>query len=227
MSDNKAENSEPQIQDSREPRSLEPISLEPIRVPLILASGSPRRAELLASIGLPFTTVVTDADESRHAGESPHDYVWRLSEDKARLGFRRGSVSIGSDTIVLKDDEILGKPSGPGAGRTMLKSLSGRAHEVFTGVSAFDGTRFATCVVVSSVWFKRLTNNEIDYYLATGEGNDKAGSYGIQGIGGILVERIEGSFSGVMGLPVQQTEAMLEALNIDTWGIRNRWLKNS
>lgn len=196
-------------------------------LPIVLASASPRRAELLTSMSLPFTKVVTDADETRHAGESPHDYVWRLAEDKAGLGFRAGSATIGSDTIVLQDDEILGKPSGPSEGRQMLRTLSGTSHQVYTGVSAYDGSQFATCVVISTVWFRSLSEQEIDAYLATGEGSDKAGSYGIQGIGGILVERIEGSFSGVMGLPVQQTEAMLQALNIDTWGIRNRWLKNS
>ena len=194
---------------------------------LILASRSPRRAELLTQMGLPFTTVVTDMDETRLPGEAPVAYVRRLSEGKAKLGFRPGSVSIGSDTIVLVDDEILGKPDGPTQGQAMLTRLAGRSHEVVTGVSVYDGRNHATDHVTSTVWFRRMDAAEIAAYWHTGEGRDKAGSYGIQGIGGILVERIEGSFSAVMGLPVHETDVLLKSLNVDTWGIRKRWLKNS
>ena len=109
----------------------------------------------------------------------------------------------------------------------MLERLAGRSHQVVTGVSAYDGAAHATDHVTSTVWFKALEAAEIAAYWDTGEGRDKAGSYGIQGIGGILVERIEGSFSAVMGLPVYETEVLLKSLNVDTWGIRRRWLKSS
>ncbi len=194
---------------------------------LVLASASPRRAELLTQMGLPVTTVVTAMDETRLPGEAPVAYVRRLSEGKAKLGFRPGSVSIGSDTIVLIDNEILGKPAGPIEGKAMLARLAGRSHEVVTGVSVYDGRTHATDHVTSTVWFRALDAAEIAAYWDTGEGRDKAGSYGIQGIGGILVERIEGSFSAVMGLPVHETEALLKSLNVDTWDMRKRWLKNS
>lgn len=197
------------------------------RLPLILASRSPRRAELLTQMGFKFTTVVTDMDETHRPGEPPDDYVRRLSEGKASLGFRPGSVAIGSDTIVVLDEQILGKPVDADAGKQMLRQLSGRRHAVLTGVSVFDGARHESCVVATDVWFKSLDEAEISAYWATGEGADKAGSYGIQGIGGILVERIEGSFSAVMGLPVRETEGLLQALDIDTWGIRSTWPKNS
>lgn len=109
----------------------------------------------------------------------------------------------------------------------MLRRLSGRTHEVLSGVAASVDVRLESTVVSSQVTFGHLTEDDIAAYLATGEGADKAGSYGIQGIGGILVERLEGSFSAVMGLPVRETEALLQLLNIDTWSMRSRWLKNS
>lgn len=208
---------------------------------LILASQSPRRAQLLGEIGLQFSTCIPDVDETPHPAEPPVAYVERLAQAKARRGFaiasadRAGGESIvvlGADTIVVVShnstgDEILGKPGGPTETMTMLAKLSGRAHQVHTGVAVTDGERCESTVVTSTVHFRTLSAAEMQAYCDTGEGADKAGSYGIQGIGGIFVERIEGSFSGVMGLPVLETETLLQMLNVDTWSMRDQWLKSS
>ena len=197
---------------------------------LVLASQSPRRAELLTQMGLPFEVVVADIDESRQAGESPHAYVERLAVGKAETGWAlagEDAVVIGADTVVVLEGEILGKPANVEASREMLEALSGRVHTVFTGVHVYTGERGLSAVVQSDVTFRKLSAYDIEQYCLTGEGADKAGSYGIQGIGGILVERIEGSFSAVMGLPVLETERLLRELDIDTWSMRSRWQKNS
>ena len=202
--------------------------------PLILASQSPRRAELLTQMGLPYEVHVADIDESRLSDESPSAYVERLACEKCVRGIELAksasaaagaefSAAIGADTIVLLDDEILGKPRGLTEGTAMLRRLSGRTHEVLSGVAAGDGVRLESTVVSSRVTFRSLDEAEIAAYWATGEGADKAGSYGIQGIGGILVERLEGSFSAVMGLPVQETEALLQSLDVDTWSLRSSY----
>ena len=146
--------------------------------------------------------------------EQPDAYVERLAREKCVRGIELANAegvaflaAIGADTIVLLDDEILGKPRGLNEGTAMLRRLSGRTHEVLSGVAVGNGVRLESTVVSSKVTFRALDDAEIQAYWATGEGADKAGSYGIQGIGGILVEQLEGSFSGVMGLPVQETEA--------------------
>ena len=212
---------------------------------LVLASASPRRSELLRQMALPFSVVIADIDESRLPGEVPAAYVERLAQEKSQAGYRLAAeqasasvnagqnagearnIVLGADTIVVLDDEILGKPRGLTESTAMVTRLSGRTHQVFTGVAAFDGQRLESQVVVSEVTFQRMSEADIQAYVASGEGMDKAGSYGIQGIGGIFVERIEGSFSAVMGLPVAETEALLTSLNMDTWSMRNQWLKNS
>lgn len=198
---------------------------------LVLASQSPRRAELLSQMALPFKVRVADIDESRLPEEPPSAYVDRLARQKCQRGVAIAQSEsdefvavIGADTIVLLDDEILGKPRGLKEGTAMLRRLSGRTHEVLSGVAASDGVRLESTVVSSQVTFKTVDEAEVTAYWATGEGADKAGSYGIQGIGGILVERLEGSFSAVMGLPVQETEALLQSLNVDTWGMRSKTL---
>ena len=195
---------------------------------LVLASQSPRRAELLTQMGLPFRVYVADIDESQLAKEQPDAYVERLAREKCVRGIELANAegvaflaAIGADTIVLLDDEILGKPRGLNEGTAMLRRLSGRTHEVLSGVAVGNGVRLESTVVSSKVTFRALDDAEIQAYWATGEGADKAGSYGIQGIGGILVEQLEGSFSGVMGLPVQETEALLQSLNVDTWTLRS------
>ncbi|NKC00916.1 MAG: septum formation inhibitor Maf [Pseudomonadales bacterium] len=193
---------------------------------LVLASQSPRRAELLGQIGLPFDVYVTDVDETRLDNEPSEDYVRRLAQEKCLAGWQlskadRPAAVIGADTIVLLGDEILGKPRGLNEGKAMLAKLAGNTHTVLSGVAVSNGQCLESTVVASAVTFTALSQHDIDAYSATGEGGDKAGSYGIQGIGGIFVERIEGSFSAVMGLPVQETEALLRTLNIDTWSMRS------
>ncbi len=194
---------------------------------LILASASPRRTQLLRQMALMFDVVVTDIDETLGRSETPRDYVARLARTKAQAGWQTGALSLGADTIVCLDDEILGKPRGQTEGAAMLRALSARTHEVFTGIAVTDGIRTESAVVVTRVTFRALSDVDIAAYLTTGEGNDKAGSYGIQGIGGIFVERIEGSFSAVMGLPVLETEHLLTSFNFNTWSMRDQWLKNS
>ncbi|XOV84273.1 MAG: Maf family protein [bacterium] len=188
--------------------------------PLILASASPRRAQLLEQIGLRFTVCVTDVDETVLSGEQPAAYVARLAKAKAQAGFVPGSVSIGSDTTVTIDDEILGKPRGLTEGVDMLLRLSGRRHEVLTAVAMCDGVQTLCEVVGAVVHFAKIDAATAERYWYTGEPADKAGGYGIQGIGGIFVQRLEGSYSAVVGLPVERTEHLLQALNIDTWSMR-------
>jgi septum formation protein len=204
--------------------------------PLVLASASPRRQALLQQMGLTFEVRVTDVDEGVLQDELPARYVERLAVAKARAGFEavcesgkdsgndsgneKRPVVIGADTIVSLDDEILGKPCGQTEGIAMLLRLSGRAHEVLTGVAAYDGEQLESCVVVTTVHFRRISADEAAAYWQTGEPIDKAGGYGIQGIGGIFAERLEGSYSAVVGLPVEQTEKLLRLLNIDTWSTR-------
>ncbi len=190
---------------------------------LRLASASPRRRELLAQIGLVLgdeDIVVTDIDETPLAGEASQAYVERLARAKAQAGYEPGCVVLGADTAVVIDDEILGKPCGLTEGVAMLERLSGRTHLVCTGVAGFDGTRLESLVVETRVRFRHIPRAEAEAYWQTGEPSDKAGGYGIQGIGSIFAEGIEGSYSAVVGLPLQQTEALLQLLNIDTWSVR-------
>lgn len=203
---------------------------------LVLASQSPRRAELLKQMALPFSVRVCDIDESRRPDEAPAVYVERLAQEKSAVGFglsvEQGMtaddlVTLGADTIVVVDEEILGKPRGPKEGMDMLAQLSGKTHQVLTGVAVHRQDRRQSTVVSSQVTFRDLSPADIERYWYTGEGADKAGSYGIQGIGGILVAHIEGSFSAVMGLPVAETETLLQAVDVETWKLRDQWLKNS
>lgn len=191
---------------------------------LILASQSPRRAELLEQMGLPFDVLVTDLDERREPGERPEAYVGRLAREKCAAGIEMSLEAplavIGADTVVVLENEVLGKPQSMKDGRNMLSRLSAKTHQVLTGVAVSDGIRVESTVVSSLVTFKALTDRDLDAYLATGEGRDKAGSYGIQGIGGVLVEHIQGSFSAVMGLPVFETERLLQEIQVDTWSLR-------
>lgn len=187
---------------------------------LLLASASPRRRALLQQMGLQFDVVVTEVDETVQAGESAAAYVERLAIAKAHAGHQQGSVAIGADTTVTIDDEILGKPCCQSQAVAMLLRLSGRTHEVLTGVAVYDGKRLESCVVTSTVRFRPVTRMEAVAYWQTGEPTDKAGGYGIQGIGGIFAERLEGSYSAVVGLPVEQTEKLLQLLGIDTWSVR-------
>ena len=183
---------------------------------IVLASASPRRRELLAQVGLAAEVVPADVDETVLPGETPQNHVVRLSAAKAMAVADRPDVAgrwfIGSDTVVVRDDCILGKPADAAAAAAMLRSLSGRSHEVVSGYAVFDRNRGRTLsgAVVTRVWFKALTEQEIAGYLATGEPFDKAGAYAIQGLGAFMVPRIEGSYPNVVGLPLCEVIAALE-----------------
>lgn len=185
----------------------------------ILASGSPRRRELLASLGIEFTVIKTDADETQHAGEAPLEYVRRLSREKAAAALERSAVEgdltiLAADTIVVLDDAVLGKPADADEAWQMLRLLRNRPHTVCTaltllrvnGASQPDSTTEHTC---TTVVMRDYSDDEIAAYIATGDPFDKAGGYAIQHQGFHPVERIEGSYSNVVGLPLETLEPML------------------
>jgi len=187
-------------------------SLEPRHAPtdadgLVLASASPRRRELLAALGYRFTVVPSRADETLLPDEQPTAHVVRLSRDKALEVAARVDVPgrwfVGSDTVVVCAERILGKPRDAGEAAEMLRLLSGRRHQVYTGYAVFDRgqQRLRSGAAVTEVTFRALTEVEIAGYIASGEPLDKAGAYAIQGLGAALVRRIEGSYSNVVGLP--------------------------
>jgi septum formation protein len=170
---------------------------------LVLASASPRRAELLRTAGISFTVRVADVDERRLSGESPHDYVLRLSQEKAAAAARPGELVLGADTTVVIGDETAGKPLDQQDAVRMLSALSGTWHEVLTAVSLIHNGRVLSDVAITRVKFAPLSQAEIDWYVATDEPFDKAGAYAIQGLASLFIERIEGSYANVVGLPVQ------------------------
>lgn len=183
---------------------------------LHLASTSPRRREILASLGLAFDVVPVDVDESPRAGESPEEMVLRLSVAKSRAAeIGAGGVALGSDTAVVVDDTVLGKPRDREDCLEMLGRLSGRAHRVLTGVALTDRHGTATALSDTDVYFREISRDEALAYWQSGEPRDKAGAYAIQGLGGAFVERIEGSYTGVVGLPVFETIELLRAAGID------------
>lgn len=179
-------------------------------IKLILASGSPRRAELLRSAGIDFTVRVADLDEKLLPNELPRDYVVRLSREKAQAVAADGELVLGADTTVVILNEIAAKPIDDNDARRMLKLLNGKWHEVLTGVSLVSDGKVMSDVALTRVKFTKLSDEEIDWYVASGEPMDKAGAYGIQGYASRFVERIEGSYSNVVGLPVQMVYQMLE-----------------
>jgi septum formation protein len=183
---------------------------------IILASGSPRRAEILRNAGIPFETLAEVVDESRRPGELRADFLRRLALSKARAAAAiqqdpGDSLFIGADTVVVVGDEILGKPESPDDARRMLRLLSGATHEVHTGLAIIRRPGAAEAVIeeATSVTFAPLSDNEIDAYIATGEPFDKAGAYGIQGIGGRYVTGIDGCYFNVMGLPLARLWVLL------------------
>ena len=190
---------------------------------LVLASASPRRAELLRAAGFSFEALSVDVDERLRPAEGAASYVRRLAAEKSALALdalrvtslaQSPTVVIGADTVVVVDDDILGKPGDDDRARGMLRRLSGRTHEVVTGVSVRTEEREATSVDVTRVWFTPLTDREIDWYEATGECRDKAGAYAIQGGAARFISRIEGSYSNVVGLPVATVHALLRQLGL-------------
>lgn len=187
--------------------------------PLVLASGSPRRRELLAGLDLTFDVRPVDIDESPHNGEAPVDYVLRLAREKAAAGAataKPDELVLAADTIVALDGDLLGKPRDPADARAMLRRLSAQTHEVLTGV-ALDGAPLGNleshvrtaAVERTRVTFAALTDEEIAWYVDTEEPLDKAGAYGIQRYGALFVERVEGNYSNVVGLPIPLTYRLL------------------
>src|ERR1035438_9991656 len=170
---------------------------------LVLASQSPRRSEILRQAGIPFTVRVADVDESVVGGEIPADYVRRLAAAKAyAIEAAEGETVLGADTTVVIDGEILGKPADAADARRMLARLAGRRHEVLTGICLRQGTDADRDYVTTGVVFATLSDAEIDEYVASGEPMDKAGAYAIQWLASKFVERIDGDYFNVMGLPV-------------------------
>lgn len=178
---------------------------------LILASQSPRRQELLAQLGYKFDCYSADIDESVAHDESPFEYVERLAIAKAQVAALKypDSVVLGSDTSVIIDNTILGKPSSLQDSLAMLSKLSGREHQVLTSIAVIAPQKITSKVVSTHVYFKQLTEQEIINYWHTKEPEDKAGSYGIQGAGAQFVEKIEGCYFSVVGLPLFETAQML------------------
>ena len=183
---------------------------------IVLASASPRRHQLLDLIGIAHEVVPADIDESVRPRESPRRHAERLAREKATAVSSRDSsvVAIGADTIVLIDRKILGKPANAVDAGSMLSLLSGREHTVVTAVAVAHGRKVCSGVEEVSVKFRALSDDEIDAYIATGEPMDKAGAYGIQGYGATIVERIEGDYFAVMGLPLVRLVSLLAEAGI-------------
>ena len=194
---------------------------------LYLASGSPRRAELLQQIGAPFTVLkAPDIDETPLENEDPQRYVERMAREKSRAGERLcvatglpdGAV-LGADTAVVLENQILGKPRDRRHALAMLMSLSGKEHQVMSALALSVAGHCQVACSITQVRFRTLDEGRLSRYVATGEGDDKAGGYGIQGLGGALVATLAGSYSGVVGLPLEQTVTLLEQAGLDYWRI--------
>ncbi len=186
---------------------------------LYLASKSPRRRELLGRLGLSFGMLDLDLPEERQPGEPAEEYVRRVAREKAGAGLltvvgNPSAVVLGSDTEVILDDEVFGKPRDDAHAREMLRRLSGRTHAVVSAVSLVSPSREAQVVATSQVTFDPLDDAQIDAYLATGEHRGKAGAYAIQGAAEAFVARLDGSFSGVMGLPLRETSRLLREFGL-------------
>ncbi|PXX99582.1 Maf family protein [Halomonas sp. LBP4] len=185
---------------------------------LCLASVSPRRRELLASIGVRVEVCPVDVDETPRPGEAAVDYVTRLARAKALAGARRSPLpTLGADTAVVRDGAILGKPRDREHAAAMLRSLSGRDHQVLTAAAVTGPAGLLDAWVSTRVVMREIGEDEIDAYWATGEPADKAGGYAIQGLAAVFVERIEGSHSAVVGLPLFETAALLRRQGVPLW----------
>jgi septum formation protein len=185
-----------------------------VSVPLVLASASPRRRELLALLGLVPEIVPSDIDESWRDGEAPQAHAERLARTKAAALHRPQAAVIGADTIVVVDGDILGKPRDAEDAASMLRRLAGREHVVHTAIAVAYRNNTVSGVESTRVWFRPLTAETIAAYVATGEPMDKAGAYGIQGYGAVIVERIEGDYFTVMGLGLGRLVALFEAAGL-------------
>ena len=187
-----------------------------MNIPIYLASASPRRRELLAQLAIPVERISADIDETPYSGEDARDYTERLARSKAEAGWaavlRQGlppRLLLAADTTVALDGEIFGKPDDAADAERMLRALSGRSHQVMTGVAVCNKGEIITCCSVTEVRFRSLSDEDVAVYLTSGEPFDKAGAYGIQGRAALFVEYIAGSFSGVVGLPLYETGQLL------------------
>ncbi|MFP1830094.1 Maf family protein [Lonsdalea quercina] len=175
---------------------------------LYLASSSPRRKTLLEMLEIPFVTLTADVEEQRRPGETPEHYVSRLAQDKAAAGVAVAPQALpvlGADTIVVLEGDVLEKPRDEAHAAEMLRTLSGRRHQVMTAIALADKEKTLSQRVVTEVVFRRLSEQDIVSYIASGEPMDKAGAYGIQGKGGCFVKSIAGSYHAVVGLPLVET----------------------
>ena len=187
-----------------------------------LASSSPRRKEILSALGVSFTCAGADIDESRVPGEAVADMVLRLATEKAQAADTGELPVLGADTIVTLDGRIFGKPESEADALAMLQALSGRTHQVLTGVAFLCSGALTTAISSTDVRFRDIDPDEALSYWQSGEPDGKAGSYAIQGVGGIFVEAIEGSYSGVVGLPVYETAKLLGAAGIAVMELQKR-----
>jgi len=194
------------------------VATNTMNKPIILASSSPRRRELLRQVGLSFKTAPAHVDERVLAGERPETYAVRVASEKAHAAAKKFSsgVIIAADTVVIVESEILGKPADPADAERMLGMLSGNMHRVITGLAVMDvGTgKMLTRTAITKVWFRSLSREEIASYVKGGEPLDKAGAYGIQGKGALLVERIDGCYFNVVGLPLVLLSDMLKEFEV-------------
>jgi septum formation protein len=186
----------------------------PDAVPVILASQSPRRRELLALVGIRHEVRPANIDETYFPGEQPRAHAERLARGKVDSIAAPNAVTIGSDTIVVLDGDVLGKPRDENDAARMLRRLSGRSHIVMTAVAARWRGRIVSAVEEVGVTFRALSDDEIRGYIATGEPMDKAGAYGIQGYGATIVEKVDGDYFAVMGLPLNRLARLLESLGL-------------
>ena len=188
---------------------------------LLLASQSSRRRQLLKQLGVKFLVNAQDIDESCKRDEKPKDLATRLAEEKAKICLKESKdsnvVVLASDTIVVLNEEIFGKPKDRNDGIRMLLRLSANTHRVLTAVSVRCHSRSKTICSETFVKFRTISNKEAEYYWDTGEPLDKAGAYAIQGFGAVFIKSIEGSYSGVMGLPLFETAELLREFGIDCW----------
>jgi septum formation protein len=193
-------------------------------IDLILASASPRRAQLLRQIGVRFTIQPADIDESQHPGEPVALYVQRMAREKAESVVQKQRAVdlplLGADTTVVLDNKVFSKPADKTAAITTLRALSGRSHRVLSAIAVVAEGRTELRLSETSVRFRHIKEQEYERYWSTGEPQGKAGAYAIQGMGAVFVESITGSYSGVVGLPLMQTFELFERFNVACWNAR-------
>ncbi len=180
---------------------------------IYLASTSPRRRELLSQLGVNFDVLKIDIDETPLLGEKPEEYVQRIAAEKAKAGWSKckndKSIVVAADTSVIINQQILGKPNSVQHAREMLKTLSGKSHLVMSAVAVVNQHDLVIKLNINTVRFSDLSDEQLEWYLTTNEGVDKAGGYAVQGLAAQFIEHIEGSYSGIMGLPLHETALLL------------------